>query len=100
MCGIYGMVSLDGSPLRHREILQTMGGLLRHRGPDAQGAMVLPHAAIGVNRLRIMDLDPRADQPLLDPAHCTAFAVNGEIYNAPELRREFTEYQFRTRSDA
>src|SRR4051812_47738318 len=89
MCGIYGMVSPRGTPLRYPETLRRMGATLTHRGPDSTGETVLPHAAIGVNRLRIVDLDPRADQPLRDRTSCVSLALNGEIYNAAALRREF-----------
>jgi asparagine synthase (glutamine-hydrolysing) len=77
-----------------------MRSALVHRGPDANGATELSHAALGVTRLRIVDLDPRADQPFRDDAHCVSLALNGEIYNASELRRRFPDYPFRSRSDA
>jgi len=34
MCGIFGMISRDGSA---HPILSGMSGLLRHRGPDGEG---------------------------------------------------------------
>ncbi len=100
MCGIYGVVSPAGAPLRDPQALERMGRTLRHRGPDGCGNLTLPHASLGVNRLRIVDLGPRADQPFADAASCVWVAVNGEIYNAPELRRQFADYPFRSRSDA
>jgi asparagine synthase (glutamine-hydrolysing) len=100
MCGIYGMVAPRGAALRHPELLYRMGETLRHRGPDGTGTMALPHAAIGVNRLRIIDLHSRADQPFTDADHCVSLALNGEIYNAADLRRQFPRYHFRSNSDA
>jgi asparagine synthase (glutamine-hydrolysing) len=54
---------------------------------------------MGVTRLRVVDLDPRADQPFSDPAG-VVLGVNGEIYNAPDLSRRYRTYGFRSRSDA
>src|SRR5439155_14770273 len=100
MCGIYGMVSPAGAALRAPEALERMGRTLHHRGPDGCGQLALPHATLGVHRLRIVDLGPRGDQPFADAASCVWAAVNGEIYNAPDLRRRFADYPFRSRSDA
>lgn len=100
MCGIFGMVSLRGAPLRYPEALARMGDTIRHRGPDSSGSVSLPHAALGANRLRIVDMDPRADQPFTDLSICASLVFNGEIYNAAELRRQFPSYPFRSRSDA
>jgi asparagine synthase (glutamine-hydrolysing) len=76
-----------------------MGPLLRHRGPDGSGLLRQPHAIIGAERLRVVDLDPRADQPFSDPTNRIWLACNGEIYNAPDLRRRFADYPYRSRSD-
>src|ERR1051326_2406076 len=100
MCGIYGMVSLSGTPLRNPGVLERMAASLAHRGPDAAGTMRLPHAVLGASRLRIVDLHARADQPFVDQGHCVSLALNGEIYNAAGLRRRFASYAFRSESDA
>lgn len=99
MCGIYGAVSRFGRPLGRPEVVDRMGEALRHRGPDGNGILRAPDGAIGTRRLRIVDLDPRADQPFSSPADDRWLACNGEIYNAPELRRRFPDYPYRSRSD-
>jgi asparagine synthase (glutamine-hydrolysing) len=99
MCGIYGLVAPDGAPLQRPDLALGMGPLLRHRGPDGSGVLRRPHAVIGAERLRVVDLDPRADQPFSDPTDRIWLACNGEIYNAAELRRRFSDYPFRSRSD-
>ena len=76
-----------------------MRDALRHRGPDGDGLCRGAGAALGATRLRVIDLDPRADQPFSDPAG-VILASNGEIYNAAELRRRYLGYPFRSRSDA
>lgn len=100
MCGIYGMVALRrGEPLRFPERLAAMGESLRHRGPDGEGSLRRSHVAVGSRRLRIVDLHERADQPFRDPEAPHWAVCNGEIYNAAELRRRYSDYPFRSHSD-
>ncbi len=99
MCGIYGMVSESGAALRHPEVLDFMGEALRHRGPDGHATLENPDAVFGTERLRIIDLHERADQPFNAPGQQVWLECNGEIYNAPEIRAEFPEYPYRSQSD-
>ena len=94
------MVSLGGAPLGNPEALSGMCAALRHRGPDGRGRWCSPAAALGATRLRVVDLDPKADQPFTDPAGNVTVVVNGEIYNAADLRRRYAGFPFRSRSDA
>jgi asparagine synthase (glutamine-hydrolysing) len=98
MCGIYGMVA-DGAALRHPEVLGYMGEALRHRGPDGHAEFTRPDAAIGTERLRIIDLHERADQPFAAPGSQVWLECNGEIYNAAEIRARFPDYPYRSHSD-
>jgi asparagine synthase (glutamine-hydrolysing) len=100
VCGIYGIAAQRAERLPdHTAALRAMRDALRHRGPDGDGLCRGARAALGATRLRVVDLDPRADQPFSDPAG-VILASNGEIYNAPELRRRYPRYPFRSRSDA
>lgn len=99
MCGIYGMVATDGAPLAVAEAADRMAAALRHRGPDGHGRRAFHDSTLGVSRLRVIDLDPRADQPFADPRDAVVLACNGEIYNAPELRRRYAGYPYRSASD-
>jgi asparagine synthase (glutamine-hydrolysing) len=99
MCGIYGAVSRHGRPLGRPEVVDRMGAALRHRGPDGHDVRRDATAAIGCRRLRIVDLDPRADQPFASPTDRCWLACNGEIYNASALRRRFADYPYRSHSD-
>jgi asparagine synthase (glutamine-hydrolysing) len=72
---------------------------LRHRGPDGHADFREPHAVIGTERLRIIDLHERADQPFASPNGDVWLECNGEIYNAAELRARYKDYPFRSRSD-
>jgi asparagine synthase (glutamine-hydrolysing) len=99
MCGIYGMVARRGVPLHRPAAADAMANALRHRGPDGHGRRAWDDAVVGVTRLRVVDLDPRADQPFTDPSGMVTVACNGEIYNAPVLRRRYADFPYRSASD-
>ena len=99
MCGIYGMVSAGGAPLRYPHVLDFMGEALRHRGPDGRAVLTHADAVIGTERLRIIDLHERADQPFSAPGSQVWLECNGEIYNASEIRARYPDYPFRSHSD-
>ena len=104
MCGICGHARPPGGTGRaDPEALRPLLGLLRHRGPDqtdlwhdADGAVALGHT-----RLAILDLDPRAGQPMHDPHTGNVIVFNGEIYNFRALRAVLEEQgeTFRTTGD-
>jgi asparagine synthase (glutamine-hydrolysing) len=100
MCGLAGIVALDGSRVEPAE-LEPMLAAIHHRGPDAQGLHAAGPVALGFRRLRIIDLSPSADQPMLLPDHSLAVVSNGEIYNYRALRTELAGlgHQFKTQSD-
>ena len=100
MCGIFGAVSLAGRTLRHPGCLGAMAAALAHRGPDGEQIVGHERARIGARRLAIMDLTT-GDQPFVSPDRAVWMVCNGEIYNAPELRREFAQagYPFRSTGD-
>ncbi|HEX8153221.1 MAG TPA: asparagine synthase (glutamine-hydrolyzing) [Thermoanaerobaculia bacterium] len=98
MCGIYGIVGGDAA-VRHPEVLRLMGEALRHRGPDGSASFTNHGAVIGTERLRIIDLHARADQPFASPDDQVWLECNGEIYNAPELRKRYPDFPYRSQSD-
>src|SRR4051794_34194410 len=98
MCGIYGMVA-NGAALRYPEVLGFMGEALRHRGPDGHAEFARAHAVIGTERLRIIDLHERADQPFAAPGAQVWLECNGEIYNASSIRSQYPDYPHRFKSD-
>jgi asparagine synthase (glutamine-hydrolysing) len=101
MCGIAGVVSLNGSPVtRLSQRLDVLGQLIAHRGPDGDGSWVSPKQAVGFahRRLKIIDLTDTGAQPMLTPQG-TVITFNGEIYNYLELRAELAGWNFRSSSD-
>jgi len=99
MCGIYGMVAEREEALAFPEVVDFMGEALRHRGPDGRAVLAIPRAAIGTERLRIIDLHERADQPFSSPDGQVWLECNGEIYNAREIRKRYADYPYRSHSD-
>jgi asparagine synthase (glutamine-hydrolysing) len=97
VCGIYGIVGT--AELRHPQVVDLMGEALRHRGPDGRATFARPHARIGTERLRIIDLHERADQPFASPDDDVWLECNGEIYNAAELRARHPDFPYRSHSD-
>ncbi|MFA5139457.1 MAG: asparagine synthase (glutamine-hydrolyzing) [Elusimicrobiota bacterium] len=99
MCGIAGFCRPEPLP---EGLLRGAADLLAHRGPDACGVRVLPQEGVGFahRRLSILDLDPRADQPMGSPDGLL-ITYNGEIYNFRELREDLRRAgaSFRTESD-
>ena len=101
MCGICGIVALDGSlspPLRSS--IGAMTATLHHRGPDGEGLFADGVAALGHRRLAIIDRAGGA-QPMSNRDGSCWVVFNGEIYNHRALRRRLIAlgHTFRTNSD-
>jgi len=99
MCGIAGIVSLEGKPVFEQE-LRNMCLAIAHRGPDDEGFYFGPGVGLGMRRLSIIDLDS-GRQPVSNEDGSVWVVFNGEIYNFQELRREMEGrgHVFYTRSD-
>jgi len=99
MCGIYGMLHLDGAPAA-ADALRPMARLTVHRGPDDEGVYADGPLAFGMRRLSIIDV-AGGHQPLSNEDGTLSLIANGEIYNYQALRSELTAqgHRFRTASD-
>ena len=75
-----------------------MAKTIRHRGPDWSGIYSNKNAIIAHERLAIVD-PSSGQQPLFSQDDRYILAANGEIYNHKELRDEFPDYNFSTKSD-
>ena len=99
MCGIAGIMSLDGKPVFEEE-LRSMCSAIAHRGPDDEGFYFAPGVGLGMRRLSIIDLNS-GRQPASNEDKSVWVVFNGEIYNFQELRRrlEGHGHVFSTQSD-
>ena len=97
MCGLAGIFEAHVD----RSMLSCMVASQVHRGPDGHGFYLDPSgcAALGHNRLSIIDLSPAGRQPMSSASGRYWIAFNGEIYNHIELRRELHGYPFRSGTD-
>ena len=98
MCGFFGIYDPQGQAEALRPLALRQARLLRHRGPDWSGVYADAHTVLAHERLAIVDVAHGA-QPLLSCDGAQVLAVNGEIYNHRELRRDFPDYAFATDSD-
>src|SRR5262245_3267316 len=102
MCGIGGAV-------RQQDKLDLLLPLILKdqvtRGPDYSSSIEFNAQNLKIslahNRLAILDLTDRSNQPFVDLQSGACIVFNGEIYNYLELREELASYgvQFNTQSD-
>ena len=99
MCGIVGIFNIKEQTPELRKKALTMSQKIRHRGPDWSGICCGGSAILAHERLSIVDPES-GKQPLFSPDGRQVLAVNGEIYNHQDIRREFAgRYDFQTGSD-
>jgi asparagine synthase (glutamine-hydrolysing) len=84
MCGICGLVSLDGATAPDPAALAAMNESLVHRGPDSVGNLIEGPCGLAMRRLSIIDL-AGGDQPIANEDGRIQVIQNGEIYNYREL---------------
>src|SRR4051794_6004854 len=99
MCGIAGLVGLDGRP-PDRAALEAMSGALVHRGPDDAGVFAEGPCALAARRLSIIDL-AGGHQPVSTPDRAVTVVQNGEIYDHARHREALRSagHVFASRSD-
>jgi len=107
MCGFVGAFDLnsgsvpleDGLKEQLREQVIEMSRKIRHRGPDWSGVYTADNAILSHERLAIVD-PLSGKQPLVSTDGNVILAVNGEIYNHKDIRKQFEgKYNFKTQSD-
>lgn len=97
MCGICGLIHLDGKPVT-QALLQRMNERLRHRGPDGEGALINGNVGLAMRRLKIIDI-AGSDQPLYNEDGSVSLVFNGEIYNYRALRHDLAARGHRFKTD-
>ena len=98
MCGIVATIGYNTDDVN--EMLET----IEHRGRDNRGIMEFQYGdksiILGHNRLSINDTSPLGNQPMEYDG--VQLVVNGEIWNYPQLRKEYEGrgYKFKSNSDS
>jgi asparagine synthase (glutamine-hydrolysing) len=90
MCGINGVLALDGAFRATPEYLERARDTMAHRGPDGADCWISDDARVGLGfrRLAIIDLSPSAMQPMTNEDGSLRIVFNGEIYNHAAIRAE------------
>ena len=93
MCGINGFNFQD------EKLIKRMMQFTKNRGPDYSDYISTEDITLGHDRLSILDLNKRSNQPFKFNQFTLSF--NGEIYNYIDLKKELVQsgYKFETTSD-
>ncbi|MAR91593.1 MAG: asparagine synthase (glutamine-hydrolyzing) [Pseudomonadales bacterium] len=100
MCGIAGFTRFK-TGRGDQALLQQMGQVILHRGPDAGGEYLDDEVGLCHRRLSIIDLSAAGNQPMHSVDGKLVIVFNGEIYNFQPLRQELLAqgYAFASRTD-
>ena len=93
MCGI------NGFNFKDENLINQMMSLTSQRGPDGSKTYIDGKISISHNRLSIVDLSKRSDQPF--EYENLVLSFNGEIFNYKNLKKDLISkgYKFQTTSD-
>lgn len=106
MCGILAYCSVHGVALPERSRFEAALSTMAARGPDAGEVLQVNGSGdaavlLGHRRLSIQDISAAGSQPMTSACGRFTIIYNGEVYNAPHLRRtlEQSGTTFRSTSD-
>lgn len=99
MCGVIGFVDKKKqlSAGERKALMNKMLDEIIYRGRDASGIYEDDGVVIGHNRLAILDLSGKANQPLSTEDGNLVISYNGEIFNHLEMRE--STFNYKTDSD-
>lgn len=100
MCGICGFISKRNIST---ECLVEMNNTMQHRGPDDSGVIIMQNNSYSIGlahrRLAILDLSEAGHQPMFSQDGLVAVVFNGEIYNYGALKKELSDYNYKSTCD-
>jgi asparagine synthase (glutamine-hydrolysing) len=102
MCGIAGLLQTNGAAA-DAAVLEAMGDLMDHRGPDGRGQITAGPLGLAHRRLSILDVREIANQPMHGGDGRYTLIFNGEVYNFVELREKLEKghgVRFETTGDS
>lgn len=101
MCGVLGLFSFTERTYQLQRVIADMSAPMINRGPDDCGVWLSPDSRLcfAHRRLSIVDLSSAGQQPMISACKRYILTLNGEIYNANELRKNISNYPFKGTSD-
>ena len=78
MCGFTGVYNEDILNIKYSK--EELCHLLHHRGPDYSAMMIKDKFLFAHNRLAIIDLSSKANQPYISEDTGTILLFNGEVF--------------------
>ena len=99
MCGFLGEFCFNNAKVTSEDSFNTLLELSKHRGPDATEVYRAEQYQLGFNRLAILDLSERGNQPKQSPSGRYKVVFNGEIYNYQDLAETYNLKNLRSTSD-
>ena len=101
MCGIAG-IFLNANKPNNINVKKTLNELcenMHRRGPDNKGIWISKNKNVGLghNRLSIIDINQRSNQPMFSEDNNYIISFNGEIYNFKELKTFLSRFKIKFR---
>lgn len=102
MCGIAGIINFDRDKI-DTELLKSMTGVIRHRGPDGEGFYTNSRGNVGFGYRELSITGSKTLSQLVSNEDETIWIVfDGAIYNSSNLRKELElkGHRFKTNNNA
>ncbi len=101
MCGIIGIINLDGKSDVDKDAFSRLTHSIKHSGPDDYGILHQKEFSFGHRRLSIIDLSKKGRQPMWDWEKKAVITFNGEIFNFQEIKEELIKrgHRFTNKTD-
>ncbi len=99
MCGFLVEYCFQDQDLSKDSSFEVLLAMSKRRGPDHTDVQSGTFYKLGFNRLSILDLSEKGNQPIYSPCERYHVVYNGEVYNFKELSQEFNLQDLRSTSD-
>jgi asparagine synthase (glutamine-hydrolysing) len=97
MCRLFG--SVGKTTIRHQEF-EKLTLMSKKGGPDSTDYYTNDYVQFGFNRLAIMDVTSKGNQPFVSESGRYVLMLNGEVYNYKEIQKQFNLGEIKSGSDA
>ena len=98
MCGFIAYFPLSKNRFNKKKFIES-SKYISQRGPDNNRSFYHNDINLIFYRLRIRDLSPHGDQPMLSYSKKNIIVFNGEIYNSEKLKKKLNFTKFKSHSD-